>query len=110
MRDINALKRNRTFTHKYGFNTIIIDKNKLDYYIYVDVFKQFSYLIPYYYGNLEPFIDNEMFNQYKDYFICECISRNALLKDHIHYNNSIKLEKAIEIIISYFKSLIDKKH
>ena len=32
MRDINALKRNRTFVESYSANTIVIDKRKLDYY------------------------------------------------------------------------------
>lgn len=110
MRDINALKRNRTFIHEFGYNAIIVDKNKLDYYIYVDVFKQFSHLIPYYYGNLDVFINNELFNKYKDYFIYECITRNNFLKDHIQYNNNIPLERAKEIIINYFKSLIGKHY
>ncbi|HOM10248.1 MAG TPA: hypothetical protein PLX22_09430 [Spirochaetota bacterium] len=105
MRDINALKRNRTFIHEFGYNAIIVDKNKLDYYIYVDVFKQFSHLIPYYFGNLDVFINNEMFNKYKDYFIYECIMRNNFLKKYVQYDDNISLEKAKEIIINYFKFL-----
>ena len=105
MRDINALKRNRTFIHEFGYNAIIVDKNKLDYYIYVDVFKQFSHLIPYYFGNLDVFINNEMFNKYKDYFIYECIMRNNFLKKYVQYDDNIPLEKAKEIIINYFKFL-----
>jgi len=106
MRDINALKRNRTFVDEFGYNTIIIDKNKLDYYVYVDVFKQFSHLIPYYFGNLDVFINNEEFKKYKDYFIFECLTRNSFLKDYIQYNKNISLQEAKEIIINYFKSLI----
>lgn len=110
MRDINALKRNRTFIHEFGHNTVIIDKNKLHYYIYVDVFKQFSYLIPYYFGNLDVFINNEIFNKHKDYFICECITRNNFLKDHIQYDNNISLQEAKEFILNYFKSLTGKHY
>jgi predicted RNA methylase len=36
MRDINALKRNKTFVKNFCYNTIIVDKKKLEYYIYVD--------------------------------------------------------------------------
>ncbi len=110
MRDINALKRNRTFIHEFGYNAVIIDKNKLHYYIYVDVFKQFSHLIPYYFGNLDVFINNEVFNKYKDYFICECITRNNFLKDHIQYDNNISLQEAKEFILNYFKSLTGKHY
>ncbi|OQA96058.1 MAG: hypothetical protein BWY23_02210 [Spirochaetes bacterium ADurb.Bin218] len=110
MRDINALKRNRTFMGEFGCNTIIVDKNKLDYYIYVDVFKQFSYLIPYYFGNLEVFINNELFNKYKDYFIYECVMRNNFLEKHISFNKNISLQKANEVIIDYFKSLLGQHY
>jgi len=106
MRDINALKRNKTFIHKFGYNTIIIDKNKLHYYIYVDVFKQFSYLIPYYFGNLDVFIYDEMFNKYKDYFIYECLTRNNFLKEYIKYDKNISLQESKRIILKYFKSLL----
>jgi hypothetical protein len=65
MRDINALKRNQTFVQKFNSNTIIIDKSKLDYYIYIDVFKQFSCHVPYYFGNCNVLIDNALFIKYK---------------------------------------------
>ena len=65
MRDINALKRNKTFVKNFCYNTIIVDKKKLDYYIYVDAFKQFSNLVPYYFGNLDVFIDHQYFQEYK---------------------------------------------
>lgn len=105
MRDINALKRNRTFIREFGQNTIVIDKNKLLYYVYVDVFKQFSDVLPYYFGNLDVFINNEMFIKYKDYFICECVNRNNYLKEYIQYNDNISLVKAKEMIENYFKLL-----
>jgi len=105
MRDINALKRNKTFVREFSYNAIIIDKNKLDYYIYVDVFKQFSHLIPYYFGNLDVFIDNEKFKKYKDYFIYECLTRNSFLKEHVKYNGNISLQEAKDFIINYFKFL-----
>jgi hypothetical protein len=106
MRDINALKRNRTFIYEFGYNAIVVDKNKLDYYIYVDVFKQFSHLTPYYFGNLDVFINNDEFKKYKDYFIYECLTRNNFLKNHIEYDNNISLQEAKKFIINYFKSLM----
>ncbi len=106
MRDINALKRNRTFVHNYSYNTIIVDKNKLDYYIYVDVFKQFSYMLPYYFGNLDVFINNNLFQKYKKYFYREIINRHSFLKKHINYDKTISLQEAKKNIINYFKFLI----
>ena len=53
------------FCSKYGCNAIIINKNKLEYYVYVDIFKQYSSCIPYYFGNLDVLIDNNLFNKYK---------------------------------------------
>jgi len=110
MRDINALKRNRTFVHKFGYNTIIIDKNKLDYYIYVDVFKQFSYLLPYYFGNLDVFISNNLFQKYKKYFYREIITRHLFLKKYITYDENISIQEAKKNIINYFKLLINKHY
>ncbi len=110
MRDINALKRNRTFVHKFGYNTIIIDKNKLDYYIYVDVFKQFSYLLPYYFGNLDVFINNNLFQKYKKYFYCEIITRHSFLKKYITYNENVSIQEAKENILNYFKILIGEHY
>ena len=52
MRDINALKRNRTFVKNYSNNTIVLDKSKLDYYAYVDVFKRNLYRLPFYFWEL----------------------------------------------------------
>ncbi len=106
MRDINALKRNRTFVHRFGYNTIIIDKTKLDYYIYVDVFKRFSYLIPYYFGNLDVFINNNLFQEYKKYFLREIVNRHFFLKKHITYDKNISVKEAEENILKYFSILI----
>ncbi len=110
MRDINALKRNRTFIHKFGYNTIIIDKNKLDYYIYVDVFKQFSYLLPYYFGNLDVFINNNLFQKYKKYFYREIITRHSFLKKYITYDENVSIQETKENIINYFKLLIGEHY
>ncbi|MDD5770214.1 MAG: SAM-dependent methyltransferase [Candidatus Gracilibacteria bacterium] len=107
MRDINALKRNRTFINNFSYNAIIIDKNKLDYYVYVDVFKYFSYIIPYYLGNLNVFINNNEFLKNKDLFIINAISRNKFLQQYYNFNiNKELLEVANEKIKNYFINLL----
>lgn len=101
MRDINALNRSRTFIQDYGDNSIIIDKSKFAYYCYVDVFKQYISKLPYYYGNIDVFIDNQSFQEIKDVFITNSIERHPWLKEKITYthNNNYSL------IDKYFKDL-----
>lgn len=106
MRDINALKRNQTFVKKLGTNTLIIDKSKLEYYIYVDVFKQFSRHIPYYFGNCNVLIDNELFQQYKKYFILEALSRHHYLRQYFAPFDSESLNNVKYQIMKYFQQLL----
>jgi len=105
MRDINALKRNRTFVDKFGYNTIIIDKNKLEYYIYVDIFKQYISCIPYYFGNLDILIDNSLFIKYKKYFIQEALLKWKFLENY-YKKEDIDIEIIRKNIIEYFKLLL----
>lgn len=102
MRDINALNRSRTFIQDYGANSIIIDKEKFAYYCYVDVFKRYIHKLPYYYGNIDVFIDNEKFQEIKDVFITNSIEKHPWLKEKnisYNYNNNYNL------IDNYFRGL-----
>ena len=59
LRDINALRRSRTFLSKRTANSVDVDPAKLAYYCYVDCFKHFAE-VPYYLGNFNvPFIRDE---------------------------------------------------
>ena len=109
MRDINALKRNRTFVQNFGYNTIIIDKSKLDYYIYVDVFKQFNKIIPYYFGNLDVIIDSTLFIKYKKYFIQEALSRQSDLKKYYKLDD-IDIQLVRQKIVEYFKIILGEHY
>lgn len=102
MRDINALNRSRTFIQDYSANSIVIDKNKFEYYCYVDVFKRYISKLPYYYGNIDVFINNQEFQKIKDIFITNSIERHPWLKEkieHYTYNNNYTL------IDNYFSKL-----
>lgn len=56
LRDINALRRSRTFLSERIPNAVDVDPAKLAYYCYIDCFKRFAE-IPYYIGNFNvPFI------------------------------------------------------
>ncbi len=104
MRDINALKRNRTFVNKHTNNTIIIDKNKLEYYIYIDVFKQFSHHVPYYFGNCNVLIDNQLFIKYKKYFILEALNQHKNLRQYFTKFDFSKTH--VVKIVEYFQQLL----
>lgn len=105
MRDLNALKRNRTFVHKFGYNTIITNKEKLDYYIYVDVVKQYNRVIPYYFGNLDVIINDRLFIEYKKYFIQDALTRWEFLKKYYNKEN-INVQIIRKKIVEYFKIIL----
>ncbi len=59
MRDVNALRRSRTFIRERIANAVDVDPGKLAYYCYVDCFKRYADA-PYYLGNFNvPFIRDE---------------------------------------------------
>lgn len=67
-RDINALKRCRTFIKNRIPNAVDVNPDQLDFYCYIDCFKMFAN-IPYWLGNFDvPFIEKD-FSHYKDDFI-----------------------------------------
>lgn len=101
MRDINALKRNRTFMQDYRPNLIVVDKRKLDYYIYIDVFKRNLDRFPYYYGNCDVFIDRNLFREYRDAFVADAVARHPFLGKHVDAPASASPE-----VEEYFDRLI----
>ena len=109
MRDINALKRNRTFVESYSANTIVIDKRKLDYYAYVDVFKRNLHRLPFYFGNCDVLIDDNLFKQHKSAFISDTVRHHPFLKKHFQINPIEKQQAAFKLD-TYFKLLFGEHH
>ena len=109
MRDINALKRNRTFVENYSANTIVIDKQKLDYYVYVDVFKRNLHRLPFYFGNCDVLIDDDLFKQYKPCFISDTVRHHSFLKKHFQIE-PIEEQQAASGLDMYFKVLFAEHH
>ncbi|MCY3626654.1 MAG: N-6 DNA methylase [Gammaproteobacteria bacterium] len=107
MRDINALKRNRTFVDCYSSNSIVIDKTKLDYYAYIDVFKRQLHRLPFYFGNCDVLFDPVLFNKYRDCFLADATARHPKLKQYYQTENTLSREAGID---SYFHSLLGKHH
>lgn len=106
MRDINALRRNKTFINDYCDNAIIVEKNKLPYYCYVDIFKDYTNYIPYYFGNCDVFIDEGEFDRIKDYFIAESLHKHPQLRRHFIEN----YQRQPIVIESYFKKLLGEHY
>lgn len=66
LRDINALKRSRTFIKDRVANAVDVNPKKLVLYCYLDCFKRFAN-VPYYMGNFDvPFIKENISNIYQD--------------------------------------------
>lgn len=109
MRDINALKRNRTFVESYSANTIVLDKRKLDYYAYVDVFKRNLHRLPFYFGNCDVLIDDDLFKQYRSAFISDTVRHHPHLKKHFQIEpmEEQQVESQLDV---YFKLLFAEHH
>ncbi len=103
MRDINALKRNRTFIEEEIENAIYVVMDKLPYYCYVDVFKKYSNKLPYYLGNCDIIIDKKEFEKIKECFIAESIHTNPVLKNKFKFRNIPDATLKIE---EYFNKLL----
>lgn len=75
MRDINALKRSRTFIKERIVNAVDVDPEQLKYYCYIDCFKRYA-TIPYWMGNFDiPFIEDE-FAEIQDAVVCDAKYHN----------------------------------
>ena len=107
LRDINALKRNKTFVEKPSSNTIAVTKDKLAYYCYVDIFKRKINHIPYYFGNSDVIIDKENFSLIKNIFINESLNHYSFLKN---INNQNSNNNSSVVIDDYFKKLLGEHY
>lgn len=109
MRDINALKRNRTFVNTPSQHTIVIDQRKLDYYMYIDVFKRFARHVPWYFGNCDILIDNALFQHHRRHFILESMANHPPLKPffpQINPPGKQHLQSSARKIDEYFQRLL----
>ena len=106
LRDINALKRNRTFIDSDTYNTVYILMEKLPYYCYIDVFKQYADRMPYFIGNCDVIIDNKKFNEIRECFIDQSVHTNPILKDKFKFRKIPDTKIKIE---NYFRELLGSK-
>lgn len=108
MRDINALKRSRTFIQETTANAVFVTSEKLDYYCYVDIFKKYINHVPYYFGNCDVMINNKEFLKIKDSF------RFLSLKQHPYIKAPIpkikNLDNSLGVINAYFRNLLGEHY
>lgn len=106
LRDVNALKRSRTFISENIANAIEVDMRKINYYHYVDIFKDYAKKnIPYYLGNFNIFIDNNKFLKIqKDFEILSKCKHKKIFNPE--FNNE-QIDNAKEIVENYFKELFN---
>ncbi|KGI55267.1 Eco57I restriction-modification methylase domain-containing protein [Campylobacter sp. MIT 97-5078] len=93
MRDINALRRSKTFISNNTANAVYVTREKYSLYCYVDVFKLYLQHIPYYFGNCDILIDFKKFQCLEAAFIKA--SENKILS---------------EDIMQYFKDLLGEHY
>jgi len=106
LRDINALKRNRTFIDSDTYNTVYILMEKLPYYCYIDIFKQYADKMPYFIGNCDVIIDNKKFNEIKECFIAQSVHTNPVLKNKFKFREIPDAKLKID---RYFRELLGSK-
>ncbi len=106
LRDINALKRNRTFIDEDTYNTVYVLMEKLPYYCYIDIFKQYTDRMPYFIGNCDVIIDNEKFGKIKECFIAQSVHTNPILKNKFKFREVPDAKLKID---TYFRELLESK-
>jgi hypothetical protein len=109
MRDINALKRTRTFIENEVYNSIRVPRDKLALYCYADVFKEYIPHIPYYFGNSDVMIDYAEFDKLKDIFIRKSLRKYDFLRHLLPDGDAEKLSYDL-VIRNYFKNLLGEHY
>ncbi|MDR0640075.1 MAG: hypothetical protein LBG27_14465 [Spirochaetaceae bacterium] len=101
LRDINALKRAATFLEKETANAVRVTKINLPYYCYVDVFKDYTPHVPYYFGNSDIMINNDHFQELAPLFVSRSARNHPKL-----YLESKKYNDEETKLTGYFKQLL----
>lgn len=108
MRDINALKRTKTFIEREVYNSIRVPKEKLSLYCYADVFKEYIPHIPYYFGNSDIMINYDSFKRIEESFLRKSLSKYSFLNDLL--SEVSVSEKDIFNINTYFYNLLGEHY
>lgn len=106
MRDINALKRSRTFIAEDSANTIIIPDGKLEYFCYVDIFKDFCATLPYFFGNFNVMFNRAEFEKIKSEFLVLSVAKHPdIFSKNFVQPTAARIAVAREHVRNYFSKL-----
>lgn len=83
-------------------NSVLVTADKVHYYCYVDVFKDYCSKLPYYFGNLDVFINIEEFNTISDDFVAVSAIKHPELKKFVKIND---IEMSKDKVDRYFSKL-----
>ncbi len=108
LRDINALRRSKTFMRETKSNTVFVSSAQLKYYCYLDIFKDYIPHIPYYFGNCEPMIDDDQFHAIEDCFIYASAQKHPWM--NLWEDTKTPPEDFYEKIEHYFKNLLGEHY
>lgn len=107
MRDINALKRSRTFIKEDTANTIYIIPEKIHYYCYIDAFKGIAPRLPYYLGNFDVMINHSSFERIKDDFLTLSIAKHPeIFMHHYPFPSASRLDSANKRVRRHFDAFL----
>lgn len=107
LRDINALKRSRTFVPKLENNCLYVSPEKLDFYCYIDCFKQYckNHELPFWMGNLNIPFDKKEFDSISN----EVVDISKYNHPEIFGYNEKPSEKSIQKVKNYIERVIKNK-
>jgi len=108
MRDINALKRTKTFIEHEVYNSIRVSKEKLSLYCYADVFKEYIPHIPYYFGNSDIMINYDSFKRIEKSFLRKSLSKYPFLSELLQEDDVS--ENDLFNINTYFHNLLGEHY
>ena len=110
IRDINALKRNKTFLTGFCSNGIKVDSDNIYLYSWLDFFKQYFKPNDYYlYGNLSPLMPKEYDpNKFIKELLIYIVNNNEIVRDYvIKHNWDIKDYIGHQYDFNYLISLLN---
>ena len=102
LRDINALKRSRTFIKTRELNAVDVDPKKLGFYCYIDCFKKFAE-VPYYMGNFDIPLTIYDFKKYENDFI----SVSEYEHRDIFPNSQRPAEESVRNVRNYINNVLN---
>ena len=104
MRDINALRRSRTFIQERCANAVDVDPRKLAYYCYVDLFKKYA-SVPYWMGNFDVPFNSANFNRYAE----DIVTISKSLHPEVFGAQTKPSDSVVQRVKNYIQGILNVK-